>query len=269
MERWSAILRLAHLWNFPKVKELAVQEMDKLRIAPVKKVLMARKYEVDPKYQWLEKAFTALGVRDAPISKAEGEKLGLDDVVLLAELRERIRKRRSEGRGTSTYDDESEVQDEEPPVIHSTEPYPSYSPNNYNCYNGYNSYNPATNYLGTTAPVNQRPGIASGWGMPGTGCRWPSYTAPIRVPTPPSPPQPTMMYGRTPAYVPPPPTAPAIPPPPRATVIVQPPSKMDEGNTVAMRNFGGITIVAEEPDVIDSSSYTDDDVADVRSVFGL
>ncbi|KAH8115180.1 hypothetical protein DFH11DRAFT_1587378 [Phellopilus nigrolimitatus] len=94
VEKWSSILRLAHLWKFPKVKELAVREMDRLDIAPVDKAVMAREYEVDPARRWLDTAYAALGARDSPLTKNEGLRLGLDVVLHLAEVRERIRERR-------------------------------------------------------------------------------------------------------------------------------------------------------------------------------
>ena len=84
------------MWQFPKVKDLAVRKMDRLVIPPVDKAVMAREYEVDPTLGWLEQAYAALGAREDPITKAEGLRLGLDVVLQLAELRERIRKRRFE-----------------------------------------------------------------------------------------------------------------------------------------------------------------------------
>ncbi|EJD08155.1 uncharacterized protein FOMMEDRAFT_74122 [Fomitiporia mediterranea MF3/22] len=94
VNKWSSILRLAHTWKFPKVKELAVREMDKLEISPVDKAVMAREFEVDPKRRWLETAYAELGAREQPITKEEGTRLGLDVVLHLAEVRERIRERR-------------------------------------------------------------------------------------------------------------------------------------------------------------------------------
>ena len=84
------------MWQFPKVKDLAVRKMDGLVIPPVDKAVMSREYEVDPTLGWLEQAYAALGAREDPITKAEGLRLGLDVVLQLAELREKIRKRRFE-----------------------------------------------------------------------------------------------------------------------------------------------------------------------------
>lgn len=96
LEKWTAILRLAHLWQFPKIKALATRKLDRIDIEPVDKAVMAREYEVDPAYSWLEQANTAIGEREEAITESEGGRLGLDAVVRLAGLRERIRKTRFE-----------------------------------------------------------------------------------------------------------------------------------------------------------------------------
>jgi len=96
LEKWTAILRLAHMWQFPKIKALATRKLDMLDIEPVDKAVMAREYQVDSSFGWLEQAYAAIGEREGSISKAEGERLGLHVVVLLADRRESIRKTRFE-----------------------------------------------------------------------------------------------------------------------------------------------------------------------------
>lgn len=68
--------------------------MDRLPIPPVDRAVMARAFAVDPSRRWLEIAYAALGTREQPITREEGERLGLDVVLHLAEVRERIRARR-------------------------------------------------------------------------------------------------------------------------------------------------------------------------------
>lgn len=68
--------------------------MDLLPISPVDKAVMAREYQVDPERRWLETAYAALGAREEPLTKEEGRRLGLDVVLLLARVRERIRERK-------------------------------------------------------------------------------------------------------------------------------------------------------------------------------
>lgn len=96
LEKWTAILRLAHLWQFPKIKALATRKLDRIDIEPVDKAVMAREYQIDPAYGWLEQAYAAIGEREESISQSEGERLGLDAVVRLANLRERVQKTRFE-----------------------------------------------------------------------------------------------------------------------------------------------------------------------------
>lgn len=84
------------MWQFLKVKALATRKLDELDIEPVDKAVMAYRHEVDPAFGWLEQAYTAIGEREESISRAEAERLGLDVVVHLAGLRERIRKTRFE-----------------------------------------------------------------------------------------------------------------------------------------------------------------------------
>ena len=95
IEQWSSILRLSHLWQFANVKRLAIKELDKLDIPAVDKAVMACAYDVEPSWQWRETAYAELGARDEPIRKEEGVRLGLDVVLKLVEVRERIRDRRN------------------------------------------------------------------------------------------------------------------------------------------------------------------------------
>jgi len=92
VEEWSSILALAHLWQFEEVKAFAVRALDKMWVPPVQKAILARDYDVGK--DWLETAYTIVGVREQPLTAEEGRRLGMDVVVKIAELRERIRERR-------------------------------------------------------------------------------------------------------------------------------------------------------------------------------
>ena len=83
------------MWKFANVKWLAITELNKLEVPAIDKAAMACTYNVDPAWKWQETAYAELGARDEPIRKEEGMKLGLDIVLKLAELRERIRERRN------------------------------------------------------------------------------------------------------------------------------------------------------------------------------
>lgn len=90
---WSSVLRVAHKWGFDKVKALAVRELEKTQMMPVDKAVLARDCEVGN--DWLVTAYAELGARESPLTREEGQRLGLDAVIQLAEVRERIRDRRS------------------------------------------------------------------------------------------------------------------------------------------------------------------------------
>ncbi|KLO19848.1 hypothetical protein SCHPADRAFT_43214 [Schizopora paradoxa] len=90
---WCSILRVAHKWGFDKVKGLAVKELEKTQMSPVDKAILARDCEVGN--GWLLTAYAELGAREAPLTVEEGQKLGLNAVIQLAEVREKIRDRRN------------------------------------------------------------------------------------------------------------------------------------------------------------------------------
>lgn len=93
VEVWSSILRVAHNWGFDKVKDLAIREMEKTTMSPVDKAVLAR--DCDVGNDWLATAYAELGARDAPLTREEGRRLGVDAAIQLAEVREKIRDRRA------------------------------------------------------------------------------------------------------------------------------------------------------------------------------
>jgi len=92
IEEWASILHLAHKWSFAEVKQLAIRKLEALDVMPVDKAVWAFHYDVGR--DWLATAYAALGARATPLTKAEGVRLGLDVVLKLAEVREKIRDRR-------------------------------------------------------------------------------------------------------------------------------------------------------------------------------
>ena len=89
IEDLTAILKLAHKWGFNELKTFAVRELDKLEVPHVQKIHTYQEYEVKPDH--LREAFTALAVRDDPITIEEGRQLGLDTALRLAQAREVLR----------------------------------------------------------------------------------------------------------------------------------------------------------------------------------
>ncbi|OCB85797.1 hypothetical protein A7U60_g7149 [Sanghuangporus baumii] len=83
--KWTSILRLAHLWDFPMIRELAFRQLEKE--PPVKRLALADRYDAPP--DWRARAMTELVVRREPLSRVEGEELGLETVLKVAEMREK------------------------------------------------------------------------------------------------------------------------------------------------------------------------------------
>ncbi|KAL1742320.1 hypothetical protein HDZ31DRAFT_43502 [Schizophyllum fasciatum] len=86
---WHIVLRLAHRWRFPNVHELAVRELDKLYVPDIDRVAMYQDYDVDRRK--LVPCYAALAQRAEPIALDEGERLGLETVIMLAQARELAR----------------------------------------------------------------------------------------------------------------------------------------------------------------------------------
>ncbi|KAI0254405.1 hypothetical protein BJV78DRAFT_1121158 [Lactifluus subvellereus] len=88
-EEWTSILRLAHQWEFVEVKSLALRELERLEIPPLRKIVIYHSYAIDRNL--LQAAYTALTVRDGPITIEEGRELGLETALQLARARELAR----------------------------------------------------------------------------------------------------------------------------------------------------------------------------------
>jgi len=88
-EEWTSILKLAHQWSFDGVKDLALRELERLEIPPLRKIVIYQSYGVDRRL--LQNAFTALAIRDKPMTIEEGQELGLETVIQLARARELVR----------------------------------------------------------------------------------------------------------------------------------------------------------------------------------
>jgi hypothetical protein len=97
------ILKLAHKWQFPEVKNLAVREIEKKTLDDVQKIVLYHEYGID--HLLLVPAYTSLCTRHEPITVGEGILLGLRTAIALVTARERI-KMFSSGRGPRTIKSE-------------------------------------------------------------------------------------------------------------------------------------------------------------------
>ncbi|KAI0071178.1 hypothetical protein K474DRAFT_1607332 [Panus rudis PR-1116 ss-1] len=86
VDDWSAILKLAYDWRFAEIKKLCCRELEKVPIEPVKKISLYQAYDLDRRL--LMPSYSALTMREEPLSVAEGRQLGLETALLIATARE-------------------------------------------------------------------------------------------------------------------------------------------------------------------------------------
>ncbi|KZV59967.1 hypothetical protein PENSPDRAFT_594636, partial [Peniophora sp. CONT] len=83
---WSAILRLATMWQFQEQRELAIAALESLA-SPLEKLVLARAHGVEP---WLHPAFVALCMRRTTLSLQEAATLSLQDTLHIMAAREAL-----------------------------------------------------------------------------------------------------------------------------------------------------------------------------------
>lgn len=86
-DHWLTILELSTRWQFPDMKKLAVDELQKLDIEPVEKIVTYDRYNIDRSL--LLPAFKLLCKRASRMSAEEGEQLKMPIVLGIHEARER------------------------------------------------------------------------------------------------------------------------------------------------------------------------------------
>ncbi|KAH8110577.1 hypothetical protein DFH11DRAFT_1514228 [Phellopilus nigrolimitatus] len=99
LDTWTAILQLAHRWQFAEVHAFVFRALEKLSnpISLVTRVRLAVAYDAPP--DWHARVLAELGARPEPLTPAEGLELGLETTIVVAALRERIRDGNREMRG--------------------------------------------------------------------------------------------------------------------------------------------------------------------------
>jgi hypothetical protein len=80
------VLDLSTCWDFTSVRRLALNKIQPP--TPHDRLILARTYSVD---HWVIPALSALCEREAPLSLDEARRMNIEDVVLVATLREDIR----------------------------------------------------------------------------------------------------------------------------------------------------------------------------------
>jgi len=100
VDEWSSILKLAHQWDFDEVKTFALRELEAQEIPALQKIILYHTHEIDRNL--LQGAYTAITVRDEPISIEEGRVLGLETALRFAHAREIARAPPSNGKKSGT-----------------------------------------------------------------------------------------------------------------------------------------------------------------------
>ena len=86
-EEWASVLELSTMWKFQSIRAKAIKALESLTpsMDPVDKIVLARKCDVSP---WLFPSLHALVQREKPLDLSEGNRLGLEWVLKVAEVRE-------------------------------------------------------------------------------------------------------------------------------------------------------------------------------------
>ncbi|KAF9228507.1 hypothetical protein BS17DRAFT_877718 [Gyrodon lividus] len=84
---WLVTLRLATRWDFPKIRMLAIRQLEELKLQPVEKIAMYKEYKVDN--DLLLPSYMALCRSPTLPSPSDGELLTMETVLKLANARER------------------------------------------------------------------------------------------------------------------------------------------------------------------------------------
>jgi hypothetical protein len=85
LEEWTSVLKLSSMWHFQKIRALAIKKMEGISMDLIDKINIARRFEI---LTWLVPALNALVQREKPIDLLEGNRLGMEWVLKVAEVRE-------------------------------------------------------------------------------------------------------------------------------------------------------------------------------------
>ncbi|KAH9032582.1 hypothetical protein EDB85DRAFT_1834155, partial [Lactarius pseudohatsudake] len=85
-EQWISVLHLSTRWGFVSLRKLALRSINPP--TSYDRLVLARTYTVD---HWVVPALTALCERTAPLNLDEARGMNIEDVVLVANVREDIR----------------------------------------------------------------------------------------------------------------------------------------------------------------------------------
>lgn len=87
-EDWVSVLKLSTMWDFLDIRKLAIQELSKMEISTVDKIILARDCKVA---EWLLSGYNELAKRSETISLDEAARLGWEATVRIFQVREEVK----------------------------------------------------------------------------------------------------------------------------------------------------------------------------------
>jgi hypothetical protein len=79
------VLKLSSMWQFHKIRATAIKNMETITMDLVDKIIIARRFDIPT---WLVPTLNALIQRESPVGLSEGNRLGMEWVLKVAEVRE-------------------------------------------------------------------------------------------------------------------------------------------------------------------------------------
>jgi len=88
-EAWGSILRVAHMWEFDPIRDVAVKHLETLDLKPIDRVCIAEQFDLG--VAWAIDAYWDLCTRPKALAVSEARSLTLESVVRIAQIREYFR----------------------------------------------------------------------------------------------------------------------------------------------------------------------------------
>ncbi|KAF7768693.1 hypothetical protein Agabi119p4_7936 [Agaricus bisporus var. burnettii] len=89
LQDWITIMRYATRWDFPRIKDLAIQHLEKHEMNPIDRIKLYQENKLPEKY--LFPLYVGLASRQELLGIEESRTLGIETLVLIQQARERLR----------------------------------------------------------------------------------------------------------------------------------------------------------------------------------
>ncbi|KZP33843.1 hypothetical protein FIBSPDRAFT_846994 [Athelia psychrophila] len=83
VEEWTAILHLANEWHFESIRTLAIKHLSPIA-TDIDKIILGRQYAIN---EWLGDAYLAVCMREQSLTKEEGRRMQVDDIIEINTIR--------------------------------------------------------------------------------------------------------------------------------------------------------------------------------------